>query len=112
MTISKFNALPAEKQQLVVVACRNAGFDFHSECLEHESPQLQEVSRWMKLDEAAAFSGVSTFTIRRWATAGKIEFRKLNRARCGRILIRRESLYRFIESLEGNTQTQQEACNE
>lgn len=112
MTISKFNALPAEKQQLVVVACRNAGFDFHSECLEHESPQLQEVSRWMKLDDAAAFAGVSTFTIRRWATAGKIEFRKLNRARCGRILIRRESLYRFIESLEGNTQIQQEACNE
>lgn len=112
MTISKFNALPVEKQQLVVVACRNAGFDFHSECLEHESPQLQEVSRWMKLDEAAAFAGVSTFTIRRWATAGKIEFRKLNRARCGRILIRRESLYRFIESLEGNTQTQREACYE
>ena len=112
MTISNFKALPAEKQQLVIVACRNAGFDFHSECLEHDSTKPQEVSRWMKLNEAAAFAGVSTFTIRRWATAGKIEFRKLNRARCGRILIRRESLYRFIESLEGNTQTQQEACNE
>ena len=87
-----------------------AGFDFYNECLEHKATRQE--SHWMKLDDAAAFAGVSTFTIRRWATAGKIEFRKLNRARCGRILIRRESLYRFIESLEGNTQIQQEACNE
>lgn len=110
MTIANFESLPAAKQQLVIMACSAAGFDFYNECLEHKATRQE--SHWMKLDDAAAFAGVSTFTIQRWATAGKIEFRKLNRARCGRILIRRESLYRFIESLEGNTQIQQEACNE
>ena len=88
MTIANFESLPAAKQQLVIMACSAAGFDFYNECLEHKATRQE--SHWMKLDEAAAFSGVSTFTIRRWATAGKIEFRKLNRARCGRILIRRE----------------------
>lgn len=96
MTISSFASLPAAKQDLILMACQAAGFDFRNECLEHDAAKPTE-SRWMRLEEAAAVAGVSTFTVRRWATAGKVEFRKLNRARCGRILILRESLYRFIE---------------
>ena len=32
MTIANFESLPAAKQQLVIMACSAAGFDFYNEC--------------------------------------------------------------------------------
>ncbi len=99
MTINAFKSLPVEKQELIKLACNNAGIDFVAECLDKEEKTANiRQATWLHLDAAAQIVGMSVHTVRRWALAGKIESRKLNHARCGRILIRRDSLYRFLES--------------
>lgn len=53
---------------------------------------------WMTLKAAALFSGVSIWTVRRWCRKG-VASRKTSRARCGRIIINKNSLMRFLENL-------------
>lgn len=52
----------------------------------------------MTLKAAADFAKVSTWTMRRWCRRGVIS-RKTSTARCGRILINKSSLIKFLENL-------------
>lgn len=64
----------------------------------HANKGQQKEAEWLTLEEAAQFARVSRWTIRRWCKQGKLDFRKTNRARCGRIIIRATSLCNLIDS--------------
>ena len=63
-------------------------------CLTAESIKGEE--KWITLKDAADYAKVTPWTVRRWCTAHFIVWKKLNRARCGRIIIDRCSLQNFI----------------
>ncbi|MPN48223.1 hypothetical protein SDC9_195828 [bioreactor metagenome] len=62
------------------------------------APGEEVEETWMTLKAAADFAKVSTWTMRRWCRKGVVS-RKTSRARCGRILIDRSSLVKFLENL-------------
>ena len=63
-----------------------------------ERNTLDSGEKWVTLKEAAEYAKVTTFTVRRWCTARRIVWRKLNRARCGRVIIDLRSLQQFIRT--------------
>jgi len=62
------------------------------------SPEEEVEESWITLLTAAKFAKVSTWTMRRWCRRGVIS-RKTSTARCGRILINKGSLIKFLENL-------------
>jgi hypothetical protein len=76
------------------------GIDFGEMWRSYQSKRTEPVDsdEWLSLKEAAAFAKVSVWTIRRWCRKGVVS-KKTSRARCGRILISKVSLEKFIDGL-------------
>lgn len=74
--------------------------DFKKMCQQYQAANNTPEKEWMTLQEAADFSKVSVWTVRRWCRKG-VASKKTSRARCGRILIKSGSLKEFIENLPG-----------
>ena len=76
------------------------GIDFGEMWRSYQSKRTEPVDseEWLSLKEAAAFAKVSVWTIRRWCRKGGVS-KKTSRARCGRILISKVSLEKFIDGL-------------
>ena len=60
--------------------------------------EASDSDKWMSLEEAASFAKVSIWTVRRWCRKGVVS-KKTSWARCGRILISKVSLEKFIDGL-------------
>ena len=76
------------------------GIDFREMWRREQSTQNDQADsdELMTLKAAADFAKVSVWTMRRWCRRGVIS-RKTSRARCGRILISKASLKKFIDDL-------------
>ena len=95
---NKWQSMPAECRSAVIGLCCNAGIDIEHEIMAQNE---EDSKRWISLQEAAQIAKVSVFTIRRWCDKNYVKWRKLNRAKCGRILINRCSLLGFIDLQTG-----------
>ena len=93
----KWQMAPNSIREAIAQLCNAIGIDFEKDFLSNYKVP-ERTSQWISLREAAAYANVSTFTVRRWCYAQKVVSRKLNPARCGRILISRDSLAVFIDS--------------
>ena len=62
------------------------------------SPEEEVEDELMTIKAAADFAKVSVWTVRRWCRRGVMS-RKTSTARCGRILINKSSLRKFLENL-------------
>ena len=72
--------------------------DFKKMWQQYQTQEQPSATEWLTLEEAAQFARVSRWTISRWCKQGKLDFRKTNRARCGRIIIRATALCSLIDS--------------
>lgn len=85
--------MPSENRNAVVALCKSADIDIEKEIFACR----EEGASWISLEEAAKIVDLSKFTVRRWCKSGVVIWRKLNPARCGRIVILRSSLMAYIE---------------
>jgi len=76
------------------------GIDFREMWRREQSAQNDQADpdELMTLKAAADFAKVSVWTVRRWCRKGVVS-RKTSQARCGRILISKRSLIKFLENL-------------
>ena len=89
--------MPSESRAAIEALFRAAGINFERDCLQQSAT---DCDIWIRLNEAAKIANVTVYTIRRWCASGLIEWRKLNKARCGRVLVNRSSLMKFINDCE------------
>ena len=89
--------MPASTKAAIISLCGSGGIEIE----KYLSQQGNDGCIWLRLIDAATFAHVAPCTVRRWCRQGLVKWRKLNLARCGRILIDRASLHEFIESRVG-----------
>ncbi|MDD5597208.1 MAG: helix-turn-helix domain-containing protein [Victivallaceae bacterium] len=104
MDYNRWQAIDQKIRELIVSAFNMAGINFVRDYVGTENKEYpcRDKEEWLDLKQAAAFACVSPYTVRRWIRTRGLKGRKLNGAKCGRILVHAESLRHFIE-------TQQEA---
>ena len=93
----KWEQMSPESKIAVAALFKSTGIDIEKEILSLCERKSGEPD-WIGLNTAARIANVSRCTVRRWCMNNLIEWRKLNKARCGRILISRASLTGFIDS--------------
>ena len=93
----KWEKMSPESKIAVAALFKGTGIDIEKEILSLCERKSGEPD-WIGLNTAAGIANVSRCTVRRWCMNNLIEWRKLNKARCGRILISRASLTGFIDS--------------
>ena len=96
----KWERMSPESKVAVAALFRSAGIDIEKEILSHCERKSDEPV-WIGLSAAARIANVSQYTVRRWCAGRLIEWRKLNKARCGRIIVKRASLINFIDACKG-----------
>ena len=96
----KWENMSPESKIAVAALFRSAGIDIEKEILSHCERKSDEPV-WIGLSAAARIANVSQYTVRRWCAGRLIEWRKLNKARCGRIIVKRASLIDFIDECKG-----------
>ena len=96
----KWENMSPESKIAVAALFKSAGIDIEKEILSLcERKSCEPV--WIGLSAAARIANVSQYTVRRWCASRLIEWRKLNKARCGRIIVKRASLINFIDACKG-----------
>jgi len=96
----KWENMSPESKIAVAALFRSAGIDIEKEILSLCERKSGEPV-WIGLSAAARIANVSQYTVRRWCAGRLIEWRKLNKARCGRIIVKRASLINFIDACKG-----------
>ena len=96
----KWENMSPESKIAVAALFKSAGISIEKEILSLcERESCEPV--WIGLSAAARIANVSQYTVRRWCASRLIEWRKLNKARCGRIIVKRASLINFIDACKG-----------
>jgi hypothetical protein len=96
----KWENMSPESKIAVAALFKSAGIDIEKEILSLCERKSGEPV-WIGLSAAARIANVSQYTVRRWCAGRLIEWRKLNKARCGRIIVKRASLIDFIDECKG-----------
>ena len=61
--------------------------------------EQEQKDKFLTMAEATAYAKSSRWTLRRWMVTKKLKIMKTNSARCGRLLISKQSLDAILESL-------------
>ena len=96
----KWEQMAPESKIAVTALFKSTGIDIEKEILSLRERKNGEPV-WIRLSDAARIANVSPYTVRRWCSDRRIAWRKLNNARCGRVLISRASLTSFIDNCKG-----------
>ena len=96
--VQKWATMPPAIKQASIEIFKSIGVDIEKVLEDHVD---KKETTWIRLGEAAKIACVSPYTVRRWCTRRWIRWRKLNRAKCGRVLIDLASLENFLAGEEG-----------
>lgn len=104
MERSRWEAIPKESRDVIVAAFKMAKIDFEQEYVisGETQPRQFETSPWMTRAEAAEYARQSVDTIDNWCNKHYIERAKLGAGKPGSVLIRRDSLEKFLRSKADN----------
>ena len=99
--IKKWASMPEGTKMAIIALFKEGGIDIEHAIFSHGEIESDDgENAWVRLGQAAKITRMSTYTVRRWCEQGLIKWRKLNKARCGRILINRASLMSFIDGCD------------
>ena len=99
--IKKWASMPEGTKMAIIALFKEGGIDIEHEIFSQVMVAGDDgETAWVRLGQAAKITRMSTYTVRRWCEQGLITWRKLNKARCGRILINRASLMSFIDGCD------------
>ena len=97
---NKWKGMSPETKIAIVALFKNADIDIEEEIFAASRNKISDPI-WIRLGDAARIANVSPYTVRRWCADRLIAWRKLNNARCGRVLVSRASLTGFIDNCKG-----------